>query len=304
MIKNFTGILEKVKDQKTKVIAVAVAEDKEVLESIKEAKENEIADAILIGNKEKIGEIASEIGMDITLFNVIDESDNKKAALKAVEMIRDGKADMIMKGLLETKIFLQAVLNKDVGLRTGNLMSHVAMFEVENLNRLIFLTDAAFNLDPTLSEKIDIVNNAVTVANSIGIEKPKVAAICAVEVVNEKMKSTVDASILSKMNDRGQIKGCLIDGPLAIDNALSLESAKHKNIVSEVAGVADILLMPNIESGNVMYKTLTYLTNSKCAGVLVGTSAPVIITSRSDSAETKLHSIALASLISNQKESN
>lgn len=300
LISNFSQLLDVVKNKEVKIISVACAEDKEVLECIKEAEEKNIAKAILIGDRQKIEKIASEIKMDLSLFEVIDEKDYKNAALKAVEMIKLKKADMIMKGLIETKIFLQAILNKEYGLRTGKLMSHVAMFEVGNLKRLIFLSDAAFNLNPSLSDKVDIVNNAVTVAKSVGIENPKVAAICAVEVVNENMKATLDAAALSKMNDRGQIKGCLIDGPLALDNAISLESAKHKNIISEVAGQADILLMPSIEAGNVMYKTLTYMTNSKCAGILVGTSAPVIITSRSDSSETKLYSIALASLISEE----
>ena len=205
---------------------------------------------------------------------------------------------MLMKGLIETKTLLKAILNNEYGLRGSGIISHVGVFEVESLDRLIVVTDAAFNIEPSLSDKIHIINNAVKVSKAFKIEQPKVAVICAVEVVNEKMKATLEAASLSKMNDRGQIKGCLIDGPLALDNAISLESAKHKNIVSKVAGQADILLMPNIEAGNVMYKTLTYMTNSKCGGILVGTSAPVIITSRSDSSETKLYSIALASLIS------
>lgn len=300
MIKSFEEVLQKVKNQSIKKVAVAVAQDKHVLEAVKDAKAQGIAEAVLVGDKLKIQAIAEEIGMDLKQFELIDEANPNKAALKAVELVSTGKADMVMKGLVETANFLRAVLNKEIGLRTGKLMSHVGVFEISNLNRLIFLTDAAFNMYPELKDKIDIVKNAVTVAQAVGVEKPRVAAICAVEVVNPSMQATVDASILSKMNDRGQIKGCIIDGPLALDNALSEEAASHKGITSEVAGKADILLMPNIESGNIMYKTLTYTTDCKNGGLLVGTAAPVILTSRSDSHETKMYSIALAALVANE----
>ena len=301
MIKNFQEVLQKVKNQNIKKVSVAVAQDKHLLEAIKEACAQGIVDAILVGDKREIEAIASEIEMDLSQIELIDEIDKNKAALKAVELIRLGKSDMVMKGLIDTKTFLRAILDKEIGLRTGKLMSHVAVFEVSTIDRLIFITDAAFNMYPELKDKIEIVKNSVTVAQAVGIEKPKVAAICAVEVVNENMKATVDAAILSKMNDRGQIKDCIIDGPLALDNALSEEAASHKGIISNVAGKADILLMPNIESGNVMYKTLTYTSDCKNGGLLVGTSAPVILTSRSDSKESKIYSIALAALVSNNK---
>jgi phosphate butyryltransferase len=300
MIKSFEEVLEKVKNQNIKKIAVACAQDLHVLEAVKDAKAQGISEAILVGDKSKIEALASQIGMDLSNFELIDETDISKAALKAVELVKEGKADMVMKGLVDTSIFLRAVLNKEVGLRTGKLMSHVAVFKVDKLNRLIFITDAAFNMYPELKDKIDIVKNAVTVAQAVGIEKPRVAPICAVEVVNPSMQATLDASALSKMSDRGQIKGCIIDGPLALDNALSEEAAAHKGIESEVAGKADILLMPNIEAGNIMYKTLTYTADCKNGGLLVGTSAPVILTSRSDSHETKMYSIALAALVAEQ----
>jgi phosphate butyryltransferase len=304
MIKNFEDVLQKVKSLNTKKIAVAVAQDKPVLEAIKDAQEQGIADAILVGDKSKIQEVASEIGMDLSKFEIVEESDNKKAAMKAVQLVSSGKADMLMKGLIDTANFLRAVLNKEVGLRTGMLMSHVGVFEIPNYDRLIFITDAAFNMYPELKDKIDIVKNAVTVANAVGIEKPRVAPICAVEVVNPNMPATMDASVLSKMNDRGQIKGCIIDGPLALDNALSEEAAAHKGVTGPVAGKADILLMPNIESGNIMYKTLTYTTDCKSGALLVGTSAPVVLTSRSDSHETKMNAIALAALVADQLSKN
>lgn len=297
MIKNFEDVLQKVKHQKIKKLAVAVAQDRYVLEAIKDADEQGIAQAILVGDRVKITAIAEQLYMDLTRFELVDEADNNKAALKAVELAVLGKADMVMKGLIDTASFLRAVLNKENGLRTGKLMSHVAVFEINNFDRLIFLTDGAFNMYPELKDKIDIVNNAVVVAKAVGVENPKVAPVCAVEVVNPSMKATVDAAILSKMNDRGQIKGCIIDGPLALDNALSEEAAAHKGVKGPVAGKADILLVPNIEAGNIMYKTLTYTSNCKNGGLLVGTSAPVVLTSRNDSHESKLYSIALAALV-------
>ena len=301
MVKNFNEVLAKVKSGQIKKVAVAVAQDEPVLEALKAAKEQGIADAILVGDEAEIKAIAQKIDMDLSAFEVIHEPNGNKATLKAVELVSTGKADMVMKGLVDTAGFLRAVLNKEVGLRTGKLMSHVAVFEIPSYDRLIFLTDAAFNMYPDLKAKIDIVNNAVKVAHAVGVDLPKVAPICAVEVVNPDMPATVDASILSKMNDRGQIKGCIIDGPLALDNALSEEAAAHKKISGPVAGKADIMLLPNIDAANVMYKTLTYTTNSRNGGILVGTSAPVILTSRADSFETKVYSIALAALVAVEK---
>lgn len=301
MVRNFSEVLNKVKSSNIKKVAVAVAQDEPVLEAIKAAKEQKIADAILVGDTEEIKKVAETVGMDLTGIEIIHEEDPAKAALIAVEQVTKGKADMVMKGLVDTAAFLRAVLNKEVGLRTGRLMSHVAVFEIPSYDRLIFITDAAFNMYPDLKAKIDILNNAVQVAQAVGVETPKVAPICAVEVVNPDMPATVDAATLSKMNERGQIKGCIVDGPLALDNALSEEAAKHKKISGQVAGKADIMLLPNIEAGNVMYKTLTYTTSSKNGGILVGTSAPVILTSRADSFETKLNSIALAALVAAKK---
>jgi len=302
MSRNFSELLLKLKTVSTKKVAVAVAQDEPVLEAIKEAKLQGIADAILVGNEKEIREIAEKIDMDLSQFEIIDEKDIKKAALLGVELVSKGKADMVMKGLVDTATFLRSVLNKDVGLRTGKLMSHVAVFEIEGIDRLILLTDAAFNIYPDLKAKVQIINNSVMVAKACGIVTPKVAPVCAVEVVNPEMPSTIDASLLAKMSDRGQIKGCIVDGPLALDNAWSEEAAHHKGVTGPVAGKADILLLPNIESANVMYKTLTYTAKTKNGGILVGTSAPVILTSRADSFETKVNSIALAALVAKDKK--
>lgn len=298
MSKNFDDLLSKLKVAEKKRLAVAVAQDEPVLEAVKAAKDRGIAEAILVGDKAKIEEVAIKIDMDLTDFEIIHEEDIKKAALKAIQLVSSGEADMVMKGLVDTATFLRSVLNKEVGLRTGKLMSHVSVFEIEGIDRLILLTDAAFNTYPDLKEKVQIINNSVMVAKACGIQNPKVAPVCAVEVVNPDMPATVDAALLSKMSDRVQIKGCIVDGPLALDNALSEEAAHHKGVTGSVAGKADILLLPNIDVANVMYKSLTYTASTKNGGILVGTSAPVILTSRADSFETKVNSIALAALVS------
>ena len=302
MSKNFDDLFSKLKVAEKKTLAVAVAQDEPVLEAVKAAKDKGIADAILVGDKAKIEEVATKIDMDLTEFEIIHEEDVKKAALKAIELVSSGAADMVMKGLVDTATFLRSVLNKEVGLRTGKLMSHVSVFEIEGIDRLILLTDAAFNTYPDLKQKVQIINNSVMVAKACGIENPKVAPICAVEVVNPDMPATVDAALLSKMSDRGQIKGCIVDGPLALDNAISEEAAHHKGVTGLVAGKADILLLPNIDVANVMYKSLTYTAQTKNGGILVGTSAPVILTSRADSFETKVNSIALAALVSENRK--
>ena len=302
MSKNFDDLFSKLKVTKIKKLSVAVAQDEPVLEAVKAAKDRGIANAILVGDKSKIEEVASKIDMDLTDFEIIHEEDVKKATLKAIQLVSSGEADMVMKGLIDTATFLRSVLNKEVGLRTGKLMSHVSVFEIKGINRLILLTDAALNTYPDLKQKVQIINNSVMVANACGIENPKVAPICAVEIVNTDMPATVDAALLSKMSDRGQIKGCIVDGPLALDNAISEEAAHHKGVTGKVAGKADILLLPNIDVANVMYKSLTYTAETRNGGILVGTSAPVILTSRADSFETKVNSIALAALVSENRK--
>lgn len=298
MISSFEQVIEKVKLDRRRIVAVAVAEDEPVLEAIRDAHKAGIAGAVLVGNREKISEIACSLGLDLKDFEIIDIKDKSEAALKAVELVSCGKADMVMKGLLETSTFLKAVLDKEKGLRTGKVLSHVAVFDIPAINRLLLVTDAAMNIAPDLMTKKQILENAVSVAKGIGIELPKVAVVCAIETVNPDMVATLDAAALSKMCERGQIKNCIVDGPLAIDNAISEEAARHKGIVSEVAGNADVILVPNIETGNVMYKTLTYTSNAKNGGILAGAAAPVILTSRSDSPESKMYSIALAALVS------
>ena len=297
MSKSFEELISKANQKTLKKVSVSNAQDEPVLQAVKAAKEQNIATAILVGDEAKIREIAASIDMDLTDFEIINEPDTEAAALKAVELVHNGKADILLKGLLETKTFLKSVLNKEVGLRTGKMLSHVCVFEIEGINRLLFFTDVAFNTYPTLADKVNIINNAVEVAHACGIECPKVAPLCAVETVNPKMQPTVDADNLTKMYEGGDFKGCQIYGPLSMDLAIDTEAAVHKGVTNPVAGHADILLFPNIDAGNITYKILVRTAKVKIGNVLVGTSAPVVLTSRSDDFQTKLNSIALATVI-------
>ena len=297
MSKSFEELISKANQKTLKKVSVSNAQDEPVLQAVKAAKEQNIATAILVGDEAKIREIAASIDMDLTDFEIINEPDTEAAALKAVELVHNGKADILLKGLLETKTFLKSVLNKEVGLRTGKMLSHVCVFEIEGINRLLFFTDVAFNTYPTLADKVNIINNAVEVAHACGIECPKVAPLCADETVNPKMQPTVDADNLTKMYEGGDFKGCQIYGPLSMDLAIDPEAAVHKGVTNPVAGHADILLFPNIDAGNITYKILVRTAKVKIGNVLVGTSAPVVLTSRSDDFETKLNSIALATVI-------
>ena len=297
MSKSFEELISKANQKTLKKVSVSNAQDEPVLQAVKAAKEQNVATAILVGDEAKIREIAASIDMDLTDFEIINEPDTEAAALKAVELVHNGKADILLKGLLETKTFLKSVLNKEVGLRTGKMLSHVCVFEIEGINRLLFFTDVAFNTYPTLADKVNIINNAVEVAHACGIECPKVAPLCAVETVNPKMQPTVDADNLTKMYEGGDFKGCQIYGPLSMDLAIDPEAAVHKGVTNPVAGHADILLFPNIDAGNITYKILVRTAKVKIGNVLVGTSAPVVLTSRSDDFQTKLNSIALATVI-------
>ena len=296
--KHFHKIIENVKQLPTKKMAVAAAEDEYVLEAVKVAKEQGLADSILVGDEKKIRQLAKNLNMDLTGYEIINEVEPPKAALKAVKLVHDGKADMYMKGLISTKDFLRSVLDKEVGLRTGRVLTHVGVFEVKGIDQLLFLTDQAFIMYPTLEEKVKIIENAIDIANACGIQNPKVAPLAAVEVVNPKMPETVDAAELTKMNHEGKIKGCVIDGPLSLDMAISKEACSHKKGLNrKITGDADILLFPDIHTGNVAYKMLVHTSLFLNGAILSGTSAPVILTSRSDSVATKVNSIALASVL-------
>lgn len=298
-------IREKVKQCDRKVIAVSVAQDDEVLEAVKAAKEQGIADAILVGDEPKIREIADSMNMDLDGFEIIHEPDVIEASLKAVKLAHDGKADMYMKGIIDTKNFLKSVLDKEVGLRTGGPLSHVCAFEVPGFDRLLFLTDVAFIPYPTLEDKVNIINNTLPVCRACGVDTPKIAPLAAVEVVNPKMQVTLDAQELTRMCEEGEIKDCIIDGPLSMDLAIDPEAAKHKGATDrKIQGDADVLLFPDIHAGNLIYKTIVHMLEVQNACILTGTKVPVILTSRSDSFETKVNSIVLAAVVAEEMKKN
>lgn len=297
MIRHFDDILRIAKERGPKTIAVAVAQDLEVLMAVSEAKKMGIADSILVGDQEKIEEIAKANEINIKEFAVIDVKDIIEASRKAIELVSLGKAQIVMKGLVDTSIVLKAVLDPVIGLRTGNVLSHTAVFHVPGYDRLILVTDAAMNIAPNLEVKKQIIENAVKVAHALDNEEPKVAVVCAKEKVDPKMPATIDAQQLEEMNKAGDITGCIVGGPFALDNAISEEAAVHKGIIHPVAGKADILLVPTIEAGNVLYKSMVFFSRASNAGLIVGAKAPIVLTSRADSEIAKLNSIALAVLM-------
>lgn len=304
MSKTFEDLISRVSEFDMKTVSVAVAQDSAVLEAVKAAKERGIADAILVGDENKIKAVADEIGMDLNGFKIIHVADDIEASLTAVKLVHDGKADMYMKGLIDTKSFLKSVLDKEVGLRTGKALSHVCVFDIKGIDHLLFLTDVAFMPYPTLEDKVNIIKNTLEITEACGIENPKVAPLAAVEVVNPKMPVTVEAAELTKMCEEGQITGCVVDGPLSLDLAIDPEAAKHKGATDrKIQGDADILLFPDIHAGNLVYKALVHTAEVKNGNMLTGTKAPVILTSRSDDFETKVNSIALAAIVAESLKS-
>lgn len=298
MTKSFDDLLAKVSQCSKKTVAVACAQDDAVLEAVKAAKERGIADAILVGNEAEIKTIARTLKMHINEYKIINVEDPVEAARTAVKLVHDGEADMYMKGLIDTKTFLKSVLDKEVGLRTDKTLSHVCVFEIKGVDHLLFLSDVAFVPYPDLATKANIIKNTVEIAHACGVECPKVAPITAVEVVNPKMPCTVEADELTKMNENGEITGCIVDGPLSLDLAIEPQAAFHKGTTDrKIVGDADVLLFPDIHAGNITYKCLVHTAECKNGNILTGTSAPVILTSRSDEFEVKVNSIALAAIV-------
>lgn len=298
MSKSFGDLVEQVTKCEKKTVSVCCAQDDAVLEAVRAAKEKGIADAILVGDEAKIREIAASINMDLSDYKIINEPDDVQAALKAVELVHNKKADMYMKGLIDTKHFLKSVLDKEVGLRTGKPLSHVCVFDLPEVDHLLFLTDVAFIPYPTLDDKVNIINNTVEICEACGVKNPKVAPLAAVEVVNPKMPVTVEADELTKMNEAGEIKNCIVDGPLSFDLATCPEAAKHKGAEGrKIVGDADILLFPDIHAGNITYKALVHNTKVVNGNLITGTAAPVILTSRSDTFEVKMNSLVLGAVV-------
>lgn len=304
MIRSIESLCDAAKACAKQCLAAACAQDDHVLLAVENARSSNIADAILIGDEAQIRRVAAESGIDPSNYRIIDVPDKVEACRTAVSLVKNGEADAVMKGIVDTAIILKAVLDKDIGLRDAKLLSHVALFEVSGFDRLLLVTDAAMSIAPDLEAKKEIIRNAVKVANAIGAENPVVACLCAIEKVNPKMPATVDAAALVEAAKSGEITGCTVIGPLALDNAISVEAAKRKGIADPNAGHADVLLMPNIETGNALYKALVILAGASTASLIVGAKAPVIITSRADSEQTKINSIVLALATAAKKGEN
>jgi phosphate butyryltransferase len=295
--RHLSEILEIAKDQASKNLVVAAAEDLHVLQAILFAQKENIINPILIGDSDKILEICRKHDLEPDDISLLDEKDPLKSCDLAIELIRKGDASILMKGLVSTAPLLKAVLDKDKGLTKNELLSHAAIFEIPSFHKLLTITDAAMNVQPSLGEKAGIIENAVEMLHRIGMKTPKVGVLAPIEMVNPKIQSTVDARDLRTMNLSGRLKGCLVDGPFAMDIAVSREAAIHKGIKSEVAGDPDILLAPDLNCGNILYKTLIFLADSISAAVVMGASAPIVLTSRADSEQSKLMSIALAAVL-------
>jgi len=296
-IKNFEHLIELAKEKQAKKIAVVAADDAEVLEVIERAEGMNLAEFILIGDAAKIENIIKEKGWNLKA-EVVDEKDHKKAADKAVDLVVSGQVGTLMKGMLHSSVFLKAILNKEKGLNTGKHITQISVLEKDDEDGLRFITDCAITIDPDLLGKKEVLENAVDLAHKLGNEMPKVAVLASLEVVNPTMQDTIDAAALSKMADRGQIKGCIVDGPFAFDNAVSVEAAKSKGITGPVAGNADIIVVPNLTVGNTLTKSITYVAKKTVVAATVGAAVPIVFTSRTESIEGKLLSIALASYVS------
>lgn len=299
MLKNFKQMLTHVSKMERRKIAVAMAQDSEVLLALNAAYSAGLGDAILVGDRNEIVQRAEEENIDIKNFEIVDVKEEKKCVREAIELVHSGEAQVIMKGLCSTANFLKGILNKEYGLRDADVLSHLAIFESPNYPKLLFMSDAAMNIAPDLKTKIAITNNAIKAAHALGYKRPKVGILSAIEKVNpENMPSSAEAAIIAKMAERGQLAEAIVDGPLALDNALSPKANQVKGLHSTVGGKADICIVPNIEAGNIFYKLMTILGNALVAGIILGAAVPVVLTSRADSENAKFLSIATALAVS------
>jgi phosphate acetyltransferase len=281
--------------------AVAHPCDETSLRGAIEAADLGLLTPILVGPRAKIQAVAKQSGVDISRYELVDSPHSQAAADAAVRLVREGKAEMLMKGSLHTDELMGAVVARDTGLRTALRISHCFVMDVPTLEQAIIITDAAVNIFPKLEDKVHITQNAIDLAHALGKPQPKVAILSAMETVNPKVQSTIEAAALCKMADRGQITGAILDGPLALDNAINLNAAKIKKIESPVAGRADILIVPDLEAGNMLAKSLSFLADADAAGIVLGARVPIILTSRADSVMTRLASCAVAALVANAR---
>ena len=293
MIKSYSDMIEKISRMRGRTMSIAVAQDKDVLEAVCKASAVARVHPILFGNAREIDRLRKEIGY-AGECKTIDEPDDLAAARAAVKSVHDGEADVLMKGLINTSDYLRAVLGRDDGLRSGGMLSHLAAFEIPGRGRMLFLSDGGFNIAPDLDEKKKILKNALGAMRKMGYERPNVAVVAANEQVNEKAISTIHADAIAKAAAAGEFGECVLEGPIAFDVAISSEAARHKNIESKISGCVDLILVPTIEVGNILGKCLSILVGAKMSGVVLGASAPVVLTSRSEDAESKLNSILLA----------
>ena len=292
IIRTFEQLEQTAKSKPLRKLALAMAEEADALKAVLTAAGEGIVEPILVGNPQAIAEIAEQEGLDLSPYRIESADGEQQCAAKAVELVRDGEAEVLMKGRTPTAVIMRAILNRQNRLRGPGVLSHVSIIQVERYPKLLIMSDPGINIAPDLKTKVGIIGNMVYVAQKLGIEKPKVAVIAAVEKVNPvSMPVTADAALLSKMAERGQISGCLVDGPFALDNALSRKSCQTKGIQTDVGGDADALLMPDIEAANIFYKTLAYLANAKIAAMTIGAKVPVVMSSRADSNEIKYNSI-------------
>ena len=297
MIRTMEDIVKRAQLLKPKVLVVAAAADEHVLDAVHQAKEAHIITPILIGDKKEIEKIFINLKINASDYHIIDQIDAVKACEESVKLVSHGKGDILMKGFVDTSIILKAALDRDYGLRTPNRLSHVSLMEVPNYHKVLMMSDGAMNIDPDVDVKQEIIENGVQILHAIGVKHPKVGCIAAVEKVNPKMQATLDAQELILRNQNDRIKGCIIGGPFALDNAINKEAALHKGVTDPMAGDVDFLLMPQIESGNIFYKAMMFLANAKSASVIAGAKKPIVLTSRADSTESKFYSIALAALV-------
>lgn len=301
MLDRLDGIVAAVRDYPRQKVAVAAADTPSVLAAVKQARELDIAEPLLFGNRKEMAKASAQVGLNLETVQVVETDTDLEACEQAVRAVHEGRADLLMKGQVHTDDFLRAVLDKETGLRAGVLMSHCFVFEKHGGQGLVIVTDGAMNIAPGLVEKAQIILNAVYFAECLGIHKPRVGVLAATEVVHPGMPSTLDAAALSTMERRGQFPSCTVDGPFALDNALNVSAAIEKGISGDVAGRCDIMLVPNIEAGNMLAKAQKFMAGKEVAGVVVGAAAPIVLTSRADSAESKTYSIATAVLMAGIK---
>jgi phosphate acetyltransferase len=297
MIKRLQELVDQAVERPPTRVAVAAAAHKLVLQSIQRAVELGIIVPLLVGREDDIRAEAAAIGWDLKTAQIVPTVTNRIAATVAVDLVRRGEAQVLMKGYLHTDEMLHAVLQHETGLRTDRLLSHIFVLEVPTYHKLLLITDAAININPEIPQKAAITQNAVDLARKLGVDLPKVAALSSVETINANIPSTIHAACLSKMAERGQIRHAIVDGPLAFDNAISAEAAEQKGIKSPVSGDVDVVVVPDLDAGNILSKNLEYLASAKVAGVVMGATVPVVLTSRSDPPRARVFSLALASLL-------